>query len=79
MNKLPPEIKGRINAADFADKLGYPGEGDIALQVRQFFAQCIDAAREKADKRHRQPVFPKVLTEIEGRLAAMCAGCGYRW
>lgn len=65
MNKLPPEIKGRINAADFADKLGYPGEGDVALQLRQFFAQCIDAARERADKRHQQLVFPKVLTETK--------------
>lgn len=65
MNKLPEKIKGRINAADFADKLGYPGEGDIALQVRQFFAQCIDAARERVDERHPQPVFPKVLTETK--------------
>lgn len=65
MNELPPEIKGRINAADFADKLGYPGEGDIALQVRQFFAQCIDAARERAVQRGRQPVPPKVLTETK--------------
>lgn len=65
MNKLPEKTKGRINAADFADKLGYPGEGDIALQVRQFFAQCIDAARESAVQRGWQPVFPRVLTETK--------------